>query len=144
LAGGPFATIVDLEPGEEQEVEDLRLETLTRADLRSKPTKNRGEAECVVVAKRLGLPLVMHDEIGRQWARRHGVQLFTIIDCLCVAARLGLVKPSSAWQCYVRVCADGMFPLAAFVPTQAGRAVFMARAEPLYSLFVAERDRRIA
>jgi len=136
LATGTFAEVVELEPDEDVEVEDLRLETMTRAELRLKPTKNRGEAECVVVCARLGLPLVVHDEVGRAWGRQRGVRLASLADCLCVATRLGILKPAKAWSAYLRVCDDGMIPLAAYSPDPSGRLVFMARVEPLYSLHV--------
>jgi predicted nucleic acid-binding protein len=137
LATGSFATVVDLEDAEELEVEDLRLETLTRAEIKGKPTKNRGEAECVVVCRRMRMPVVMHDEVGRAWARQRGVRLFTIVDCLCLAARLGLVRPSQAWRAYERTCRDGMIGLAAFPLSEAGRRAFMARIEPVYSEYTA-------
>ncbi len=109
---------------------------MTRAEIRAKPTKNRSEAECVVISRRLGLPLVVHDEAGRDWGRKEGVRLFTLADCLCAAVRLGYLKPGGAWRAYVRVCDGGMIPLPAFAPTDHGRKAFMARVEPLYSLHI--------
>lgn len=137
FADGPFATVIELEPDEEQLVEDLRLETLTRAELRSNRTKNRGEAECVVVAARLGIPLVVHDEVGREWARRLGVTLFNVVDCLYACVAAGHLRPADGWRSYEQCCSAGMFPVAGYSMTTAGRGLFMGQAEAMYSEFVA-------
>jgi len=146
ILDGKFASITDLLPGEEQLVEDLRLTSLTRAEIRSKPTKNRGEAECVVACRRTGHPVFMHDMTGRDWARADGIGLFSAIDALCVSVRLGVCKPAQAWRIYLRMCGepDPMFPWVNFPPTDRGQARFMSQAEPLYSLYVAEEGAKSA
>src|SRR4051812_26810304 len=73
ITGARFASIVELDAGEDQKVEDLRLTSLTRAEIRTKPTKNRGEAECVIVSRRTAHPVFMHDMQGRDWARADSI-----------------------------------------------------------------------
>lgn len=72
---GRFGNLEPILESEEDEVTDLQLEQLTRAEYRAKPTTHRGEAECVVVCKRLGLPWVVHDRGGRNYAlKREGAR----------------------------------------------------------------------
>jgi hypothetical protein len=143
LVGGVFAQVVNLDPGEDQDAEDLRLTSLTRAERRVNLTKNRGEAECVVICERLKIPLVVHDEKGREWARLRGVKIYTAVDVLYAAVRSGVIKPAAAWRAYERICGepDAMFPVTNMPPDTTGHRRFMAQAEPLCSLLEAERSR---
>jgi hypothetical protein len=144
LIGGQFAEVLPLTEEWDEEAEDLRLESLTRAERQRNLTKNRGEAECVILCEHEKMPLVIHDELGREWARRRHVEVFTAIDMLCVSVRRGLAKPAAAWRAYGQICSgrDPMIPLAPYPPGAPGHTPFMRRAEPLYSLFEAERDTR--
>ena len=143
ILGGALATIVDLEPGENGKAEDLRLLSLTRAERKANLTKNRGEAECVVICERLKAPLVVHDAQGREWARLNGVRIFTAIDVLYAAVRSGVLKPAAAWRTYLRICgeSDAMFPVVNMPPDASGHRRFMTQAEPLCSLFEAGSQR---
>ena len=143
ILGGALATVIALEPGEDRLAEDLRLLSLTRAERKTNLAKNRGEAECVVICERLKMPLVVHDAKGRERARLRGVPIFTAIDVLYAAVRSGAVKPAVAWRIYLRICGepDAMFPVVNMPPDASGHRRFMTQAEPLCSLFVADRTR---
>lgn len=119
LIGGGLGLVEPILDSEEQDVVDLQLEQLTRAEYATKPTMHRGESECLVICKRLGLPLVMHDGAGRDHARRRGVEAFTAVDVIYAGVREGQLEgPDDAWAVYTKLCRDGMLALKAFAPGQ--------------------------
>lgn len=95
---------VELDAAQEAEAEDLRRESLTEEEIRTHLTKNRGEAECVVLCAAEGWPLVVHDETGIAWAVRRGVAVFSVVDVLLVCAAEGHLEPRKAWRIYERLC----------------------------------------
>lgn len=135
------AEVIDLTDEEVQDAKDLQLESLTREDIERAPTKNLGEAECVVLCRRIDGVLVCHDETGRAWARRPAeeIRLGTIVDVLYVFCRVGLMKPGRAWRAYERACAAGMFVWPGMNLTPTDKARFMRNAEMLWGVGLAER-----
>jgi predicted nucleic acid-binding protein len=135
------ATVLDLTTDEDLQVEDIRLEMFTRKSLAVEPTKNLGEAQCVLVCLRTEpCTLVCHDGKARDWARSHKISPCTVIDVLLLFVRLGLCKPARAWAIYVQaVQATAMYELAGY-PIPGSRDRFMRDASALAAL--AQEDRR--
>lgn len=134
------ATVLELDDRQHQEALDLQRETLTNRELRGLPTKNLGEAQCVAVCREQGMPVITHDEKGREWARRARpeVQLGTIIDVLYVMVRLGLRAPADAWRLYEQACSHGLFAWPGMALTSADRSRFIDQAAALWSMHLEE------
>lgn len=136
------ATVIELTDEEDSEASDIRLDLVTRRQLKIEPTTNLGEAQCVVVCRRPGetYAFVCNDGKAREWARTHGLKPWSVIDVLYVFVREGIKRPGPAWELYVRaVDVTKMYELPAF-PVASGRATFLRQAEGLRAAFLAERE----
>lgn len=134
------ATVLELTEDEDDEAGDIRNDLYTRRTTKRDEFTNLGEAQCVVICRRKDEPyhLVCHDGRARDWARKHGLKPWTMIDVLYVFIRTGINMPGQAWSLYEKAVNEtAMYELPAF-PVSSGRSTFLRQAELLRLLFLAE------
>lgn len=116
-------TVLELTPEEDREVEDIRLDMYTKKAARLSDTEHLGEAQCLFLAQRDGLPLATNDGKAREFARAawddannrprvpgtHRVELFHVCEVLYALIRLGSCKPARAWELYCKACEAGLY-----------------------------------
>lgn len=108
--------------------EDLTLYAELHRRFGPDPTKNRGEAACIVAARRNGWRLVLDERVGYQAAVEHGVTVTRTPQLLVSTVRAGWWTADEAWAAYMnlrRTLAErGEFPR--FGPIWNGHDEFVA------------------
>jgi hypothetical protein len=132
-------TVPEFDPDEDIEIAEIRLEMYAKKDLRVSDTEHLGEAQCLFLCDRDRVALVTNDGAARQRARAMKIPLFHVVDVQHLMVRLGIRKPASAWDVYVRAVNDGgLFELPGY-PVATSRERFMQVAATVRALYLAEQ-----
>lgn len=148
------ATVLEVDPADEEEVEDIRIDMYTKRAARRSDTEHLGEAQCLFFAERDGYPLATNDGKARERARaswdertstprvpgRKKVDVFHILQVLQVCIRTGACRPGVAWDIYSRAVAGGLFESPGFA-VPGSRERFLSDSSPLAALRRAEAER---
>lgn len=147
------AVVLEVDPDDEEEVEDIRIDMYTKRTARLSDTEHLGEAQCLFFAERDGYPVATNDGKARERARaswderrnaprvpgRKKVDVFHILQVLQVCIRTGTCRPGVAWSIYERAVGGGLFESPGFsVPGSRDR--FLSDSGPLVAIWRRESE----
>lgn len=141
------AIVLEVDPADEEEIEDIRIDMYTKRAARLSDTEHLGEAQCLFFAERDGNPVATNDGKARERARaswddrrnaprvpgRRKVDVFHIIQVLQVCIRTGACRPGVAWNIYERAVGGGLFESPGF-SVSGSRERFLSDSSPLVAI----------